>query len=223
MIEGILEWVYRYGPVGLFVIALVSNAIPYSTIPYLVIVAPILSVYSGRELLASVMALAFGAAIGKIVVYMVGRGLASIGRIGRALTGLRSLAKMHKHATFALVFVAAALPIPDDVFYIPVGISRYSITMFFVAVLLGKIVITYLAALYGRALRFLLEEVAGMPSTVQIPAMIAITLVIVLIGNSIDWEGVNATYENKGALKAISYMLTSIPSGLKKTLKRSFH
>lgn len=223
MIEELLELFYKYGPVGLFVVALLSNAIPYSTIPYLILVAPILSVYKGKELLISIMSLALGAAVGKVVIYMVGRGLASIGRIEKALTGLRSLTSVHKHATFIVVFLAAALPIPDDVFYIPVGISKYSLTLFFIAVLLGKMIITYLAALYGRALRFLLQEVVGVPISVQIPLMIAVTTLVVLVINSIDWEGVNNTYREKGVLKAFNYMVSSIPSGLKKILKRIHH
>lgn len=221
MFEHLAEQVYRYGPAGLFLVAFISNAIPYSTVPYLVLIAPLLGVYRGRDLLVSILALALGATLGKVVVYFVGRGLASINKIGKALSGLRTLTRMHKHATFIVVFTAAALPIPDDVFYIPVGMSRYNVTPFIIAVLLGKLIITTLAALYGRAVRYILEEVAGVPTSIQVPLMVAITLTVALVANSIDWEGVSTVYKKKGVVKAFEYMIESIPGGIKKTFKNS--
>ena len=215
-----IEWVLKaYGHLGLFIVALISNAIPYSTIPYLIIVAPLLSSLRGADFVLAALSLALGATLGKVLVYLIGRGLTRIGRVNRALHGLKDLASSHSRALFIMVFLAAATPIPDDVLYIPMGLSEYSILLFATAVFLGKVVITLLAALYGVALKFFIEEVANVPSAVQIPLMIAITMILVVVSNSIDWVGVRDVYREKGLVHAFAHLLASIPKGVKKMFK----
>ena len=215
-----IEWVLKaYGHLGLFIVALISNAIPYSTIPYLIIVAPLLSSLRGADFVLAALSLALGATLGKVLVYLIGRGLTRIGRVNRALRGLKGLASSHSRALFIMVFLAAATPIPDDVLYIPMGLSEYSILLFATAVFLGKVVITLLAALYGVALKLFIEEVANVPSAVQIPLMIAITMILVVVSNSIDWVGVRDVYREKGLVHAFAHLLASIPKGVKKMFK----
>lgn len=43
----------------------------------------------------------------------------------------------------AAAFVAAATPIPDDLIYVPLGLSKYNPARFFIATLAGKIVLSY--------------------------------------------------------------------------------
>lgn len=215
------ELVHVYGMVGLFLFAFISNAIPYSTIPYLIIIAPIMARYKDLDLTVAIVSLALGATLGKLIIYLIGRGIASISRIQRAFSGLRNLTTAYSGATFLVVFLAAASPIPDDVFYIPVGLSKYNLILFFIAVLLGKTIITALTALYGVAFRFLFEELVGLPQTIYIPLMVIATLILVVIGNSIDWEGVSVVYRERGFIEALEYMVRSIPTGIKKSFRQA--
>lgn len=215
----IIDILYRYGFVGLFLLAFISNAIPYLTIPYLIFVAPILSMYRGIELIVSIIALSLGAALGKVVVYFIGRGLASISKIGRRLESLHFFTSTYEKAVFLMVLAVAALPIPDDVFYIPVGLSRYSTLLFFIAVLLGKTIVTTLAAVYGVAMRFLLE-LTGMPLIVQVPLMVLVTLIITVIINNVNWQEAITIYQQKGVLEASRYILLSILVAVKALVKR---
>ncbi|MEM2025009.1 MAG: VTT domain-containing protein, partial [Desulfurococcaceae archaeon] len=130
------------GYLGLLLIAFVSNAVPFSTIPYLVFLAPILAKQHGMEQIYAILVLALGASLGKLIVYVIARSISKIGRVSRSIHNLVNFTHMFKKATFLTVFLVAALPIPDDVFYIPIGISKYNIPLFFVALLLGKIVVT---------------------------------------------------------------------------------
>ncbi|MEM1878447.1 MAG: VTT domain-containing protein, partial [Desulfurococcaceae archaeon] len=103
--------------------------------------APLIANYRGSELALVIMSLALGATLGKLVVYLVGRGVSSINKVQRVFRGMKSLTVTYSRSTFMsrvtflIVFLAAALPIPDDVVYIPVGLSKYSLPLFFIAVL----------------------------------------------------------------------------------------
>lgn len=217
------EFMHTYGLIGLFLFAFISNAIPYSTVPYLVVLAPLIANYRGSELALVIMSLALGATLGKLVVYLVGRGVSSINKVQRVFSGMRSLTVTYSRSTFMsrvtflIVFLAAALPIPDDVVYIPVGLSKYSLPLFFIAVLLGKIIITLLAALYGVAFRFFIEDVAGLPPVVYAPLMLLITVSLILAGNRVNWENLIEVYNKEGFLTAIKYMITCILHNTKKT------
>jgi len=71
----------RKGIIGLFVLAFVSNAIPYMSVPYLVVVAPLFAMMQSTELTMSIIMLALGASLGKLVVYGVSRGVGGIKRV----------------------------------------------------------------------------------------------------------------------------------------------
>lgn len=195
MIDG--EIVGGLGYFGMFLIALISNAIPYSTIPYLAIIAPILAKLNGFELIYAIIALSMGASLGKIFVYSIGRGISKIGFIDKLFKNMYVFTHRYKKVTFITVFLVASLPIPDDVFYIPIGASKYNVLLFFIALLIGKTIVTILTALYGRVLGWLLEETANLPPVIYVPLMIVITILITLVINRIDWFKLGKIYERE--------------------------
>lgn len=210
-ISTLMPYFRELGALGLFLLALVSNAIPYSTIPYLVVIASsILARLRGLDLLIAILTLSAGATMGKLVVYFIGRSLGRIEKIKNFTWSSTKFFSKHKKSVFTLIFLVAALPLPDDVFYIPIATARYSIIYFTIALFLGKLVITILTALYGISLGFLLEETAKLPVYISIPVMIAVTIVLTILVNKIDWAGVENTYIEKGALHAFIYLLKSI-------------
>jgi len=210
MVDLLGEMWARWGYLGFFIIAFISNAIPYSTIPYLVIIAPMLGRLSGLSLLSAILSLGAGATLGKIVVYLVGRGMARVKLIRSYTYEASRFFRHHKTPVFILVFIVAALPIPDDVFYIPIGMSKYSFVEFSLALLAGKLVITLLAAIYGRALHFILEELAAFPVYIQIPISILITALLVLVIGKIDWKEVENAYIERGVATAIICLTRSL-------------
>lgn len=209
-IESLLSWVKEWGAFGFLLLAFVSNAIPYSTVPYLILVAPLLSRLKDFDLVTAIIALAAGATLGKLVVYLMGRSLRKLEKISNfTWTSSRFFSK-HRKPVFILVFLVAALPIPDDVFYIPIGVAKYSILSFATALFLGKIVVTALTALYGVSTTFLLEDVAGLPVYLSIPLMILVTVILTVAIGKIDWYGVENNYIEKGFLHAFTYFLKSL-------------
>lgn len=210
MIEYIFNLFLQYGPIGLFLLAFVSNAIPYSTIPYLVIIAPLIARFRGLDLIEAVISLALGATTGKLVVFLLGKSLYRIPRIRTYLSGASNFFRKHSRSVFFTLFLVAALPIPDDVFYIPIGSSGYNIIYYFIAVLLGKIVIALLTAIYGITIMYVLEGVIGFDPVIALPAMIILTAIILLALGKIDWLRIEEVYESRGALSAIACLAKMI-------------
>jgi membrane protein DedA with SNARE-associated domain len=203
--------------VKLLGLAFISNSIPYMTVPYLIIIAPFLARMRGLELVSSIFALALGATLGKLVVYGISRSLRRVHRVKLKLSGLTQALNTYRKATFTAIFLAAALPVPDDVVYIPAGISGYSAIYFFTALLLGKLVITALTAVYGAAVVYVIEE-SGVQDWVYVLAMSALTLLAIYIINKINWSEVNRLHEEKGVKSAIIYTVYSAKDVLLSTI-----
>ncbi|MEM1612250.1 MAG: VTT domain-containing protein [Desulfurococcaceae archaeon] len=204
-----IELFVGLGYVGLFLLAFLSNSIPYSTIPYLVFVAPLLSRLRGLPLIIAIIALAAGATAGKLVIYAVGRSISSVKTVRNFIRGFSYFARKHEKVTFITVFLIAALPIPDDIFYIPIGASGYNVMQFTIALFTGKLIITLLTAVYGFILSYLLEGVTELPMVVSIPIMIVITAVLMVAFGKVDWAGVEKAYYEKGILPAFAYVVMS--------------
>ncbi len=189
-----------YGPMGVFIISALGNAIPYSTIPYLLLIV----VYAGTldDLTSQVIvavAGGFGAAFGKIIVYYFGRGLRLI-LTEEQKRNLEVFVDLFKKSTFLAVFIFAALPLPDDILYIPLGASGYSVIRYFIALVLGKIVITGTAVFFGSTFSWILESSTEAPWYITYPSLLAVTLILTYIVAKIDWVGVAREYKKKGVL-----------------------
>lgn len=208
-ISAIYELV-KLGYIGLFLLAFVSNAIPYSTIPYLVFIAPLLAKLSGTNLMLAIIALSLGATGGKLVVYVIGRLIGRIKKVDNYTHDASAFFAKHGKPLALIVFLTAALPIPDDIIYVPLSIARYNIWEYTLALLAGKIVVTVLAVIYGKTLTLLIEDVIGLPMYIGIPILILITILIVVITGKIDWLAVENVLIEEGGLKALKYLLISL-------------
>lgn len=209
-LQAIIEYLIQYGYIGLFILALVSNAIPYSTIPYLFFVVPILAKARDISLLTMIISLTAGATIGKLIVFLFGRFLLRIEKVKKILGKAPDFIRRHKTSVFMTVFLVAALPIPDDVFYIPIGSSNYNILYFATALFLGKLVITTLAAIYGVVAVYVLEEAIGLEPLFSVPLLIVLTALLMIIIGKVDWGEVDDIYYRKGAFHALIYVIVSI-------------
>ncbi|MET1101999.1 MAG: VTT domain-containing protein [Pyrodictiaceae archaeon] len=182
-----------------FLVSAAGNSVPYMTTPYLLFIAGYSAmVESPLERVGIIIAGGAGAAVGKLVVYFIGRG-ARLLLSSKTRRGMERAMKVFSKSVFLAVFLFAALPLPDDVLYMPLGIMGYNVLRYFIAVLSGKIIITSLAVALGSSISLLLGE-AG-PLWAGIAAAVIGVAASILIAR-MDWDRVLEAYEEKGALAA---------------------
>ena len=104
--------------------------------------------------------------------------------------------KLVKRYGASAAFVAAATPIPDDIIYVPLGLAKYNPKKFFVATLLGKLVLCYILVLISHymgvsILEPILENLDD-PTPVYIGLIIfgAVMTIIVILLLRLDWAKV---------------------------------
>jgi uncharacterized membrane protein YdjX (TVP38/TMEM64 family) len=175
--------------VAAFVISLVSNAIPFMTVPYLFIIAQYGALMDNAyaKIVVSVAG-GLGAAVGKLIVFYMGQG------VHRMLSeekreDLEFFVQMFRRSVFLAVFLFAALPLPDDLLYIPLGVAGYSPLLFFAAVALGKVFLTTVAVVFGDAVGRLGRYLSSLLGVKEGTATYGLTTTILLVA-----LGLLATY-----------------------------
>uniref|UniRef100_A0A7C2BK67 VTT domain-containing protein n=1 Tax=Thermosphaera aggregans TaxID=54254 RepID=A0A7C2BK67_9CREN len=210
-----LEFLKGLGFSGIFLISFISNAIPYSTIPYLFWLVPVFALYQGSmfEYLLLIILSALGASMGKLVVYFIGRGFSKLGEESRIKKNLNILVSEHSNALFITLLLFTALPLPDDVIILPLGYAKYSIVKYTAALIIGKIIVTSLAALYGRGLSIIFSESLNAPIWVLIIVYLYITLLVTYLAGSIDWLNLGGLAKKHGIGYTVNYFLKSVGTG----------
>lgn len=106
---------------------------------------------------------------------------------------MRPFQRLVKRYGAGAAFFAAATPIPDDLVYIPLGLAKYNPKRFFVATLIGKIVLGYMIVFgshyFGDALAPFLEQVED-PATIYAGIIVfgaALTFIIIMMFR-LDWH-----------------------------------
>lgn len=215
-----MQLLQHYGPLGVFIVSALGNAIPYSTIPYLILII----VYAGaikdpyHHLIITLMG-GLGAAVGKVIVYYFGRGIRVL-LTEEQKKNLEVFTELFKRSTFLAVFLFAALPLPDDILYIPLGAMGYSLTRYFIALLLGKIIITGLAVFFGSSLSFILTETSKLPMYIVIPVLLVVTLLLTYIVAKVNWVYIADTYKKQGIIKGTTVLLYETWKALIALIKR---
>ena len=101
--------------------------------------------------------------------------------------------KLVKRYGGSAAFVAAATPIPDDLVYIPLGLAKYNPKRFFVATLLGKLVLFYVIVLISHymglsLLEPILQDIEDpLPVYVGIIALAIAMSAVVILMLRLDW------------------------------------
>jgi len=211
MAEGVYESLFKslqaYGYLGAFMIALVGSLVPFLPVPYLL---PIVLMSKTLDpLLLGVLA-GVGGAIGKLTSY-------GLGRFSRRLLSEERRKKMTylgnaigKYGALA-VFLFALTPLPDDVVYIPVGLTGLNLAKFMIANMLGKIVLSWIVAYTGRLYFDIAELVLGREGGFEaVLAAIIAMVIITIILLKIDWEEVVKSARENGLTHALKVMFESI-------------
>ena len=170
-----------------FLVSIIGNMIPFFPVPYLLFVITIASGFPGLGLFQIAAVSALGASIGKFVSYGLGYGAR------RALSGSRarfdSFRKLVGGSSFLLALVFAALPLPDDIVFVPLGIIRYSPVKTFIALYSGKFFLTAVITYVARNSQGSIEDLLGGGLYVSILSALIVILVAILLMR-VDWEEV---------------------------------
>lgn len=94
-------------------------------------------------------------------------------------------AKKIRKWAFFLLFISAATPIPDEPVVIPLGLMKYNPAKFFVAYLLGKLVITIPGAILGNEIGSVFSN--WLSPEVMVVISIVLTIIITAILFKVDF------------------------------------
>ena len=185
-----MSWVdifINLGYVGVFLISAIGAAsifipIPYSASYYML----------GASLNPLYIAIAggLGSAVGELSGYAAGY----FGQVfidEKQKRKMFYLMKIFDRFGPILVFLFALTPLPDDLLFIPLGISRCNFIKILIPCLVGKIIMAYILAYSGKvsfhSINMLFSESGGSTWFSTILMMILLAAITVILAR-IDWE-----------------------------------
>jgi len=180
------------GYLGLAIVSFFGSLIPFVPIPSFVLVAT-MAVGEQFDIHVLVIIAALTSTAAKQIIFYISYG-------GRKIISektkkrMKPFQKLVKRYGGSAAFVAAATPIPDDLVYIPLGLAKYNPKRFFVATLLGKIVLYYAIVLISHymglsLLEPILQDIED-PLPIYIGIIIlglAMTITVILLLR-LNWE-----------------------------------
>ena len=174
LIDFLPAWFAEIGYYGLGFASFFGSLIPFVPVPIIFLLA---TMSVGDQFNIHVLALlsAITATAAKQIIF-------SISYTGRRIMSEKTRKRMKpferlvKRYGAAAAFVAAATPIPDDIVYIPLGLAKYNPKRFFVATLLGKIVLSYVIVLISHF--FGKEYVEPLIDNLEDPTLIYIGMIV---------------------------------------------
>ena len=180
------------GYLGLAIVSFFGSLIPFVPIPSFVLVAT-MAVGDQFDIHILVIIAALTSTAAKQIIFYVSYG-------GRKIISektkkrMKPFQKLVKRYGGSAAFFAAATPIPDDLVYIPLGLAKYNPKRFFIATLLGKVVLYYVIVLISHymglsLLEPILQDIQDpLPVYVGIIALgVAMTVIVILLLR-LDWE-----------------------------------
>lgn len=180
------------GYLGLTIVSFFGSLIPFVPIPSFVLVAT-MAVGEQFDIHALALIAAFTATAAKQIIFYLSYG-------GRKIISektkkrMKPFQKLVKRYGGSAAFVAAATPIPDDLVYIPLGLAKYDPKRFFVATLLGKLVLYYVIVLISHYMGLSLLEPILQDIQDPLPVYIGIVILgvamtsVVILLLRLNWE-----------------------------------
>ena len=180
------------GYLGLSIVSFLGSLVPFVPIPSFILVAT-MAVGDQFDIHALALIAAITSTVAKQIIFYVSYG-------GRKIISektkkrMKPFQKLVKRYGGSAAFVAAATPIPDDLVYIPLGLAKYNPKRFFIATLLGKLVLFYVIVLISHYMGLsLLEPILQdiddpMPVYVGIVALAIAMSIIVILLLRLNWE-----------------------------------
>jgi len=203
-----VEFLRDYGAIGLFVASYVSHAIPFSYLPtYVLLIAYASYVNDAASLALAVLATALGATLGKLTVYLLGRGFSRV--LPKEMREeLDAFNKLAERGLALAILIFGIFPLPDDVLYVPLGVTGYDLRKYLALVSVSKIILASVVATYGRFLGHALGVECG--NYVGSIISIATTVVLMIVVLRIRWSKVLLVYTEEGLLSAVGEVLNQL-------------
>lgn len=195
------DWMYQvaaqFGYFGVFLVSLVGTMAIVVPIPYTLVILGLGA--AGWDPLLLTIAGGSGSAIGELAGYF-------LGYYGRRIISEERQRKMDYFLklfgkyTPAAIFIFALTPLPDDLLFIPLGILQYSLFKAFIPAILGKTLMCYILATFGKIYGDLLTLLFGDTGSWISTAITAVFLILVIYAlYRVDWEKVFDRYvANRG-------------------------
>ena len=180
------------GYLGLTIVSFLGSLVPFVPIPSFILVAT-MAVGDQFDIHALALIAAITSTVAKQIIFYVSYG-------GRKIISektkkrMKPFQKLVKRYGGSAAFVAAATPIPDDLVYIPLGLAKYNPKRFFIATLLGKLVLFYVIVLISHymglsLLEPILQDIEDpMPVYVGIVVFAIAMSVIIILLLRLNWE-----------------------------------
>jgi membrane protein YqaA with SNARE-associated domain len=182
----------QFGFFGVFFISLVGTMAIIVPIPYTL--AIFLLGKAGWDPLFLMIAGGSGSAIGELVGYL-------LGYYGRRLISqerqrkMDYLLRLFGDYTPVAIFLFALTPLPDDLLFIPLGLLKYSIFKAFIPTLLGKFLMIYLVAYFGRIGDKIIESLFGTEGSLVGSIVTTVLLIVIVVAlYRVDWERLLAKF-----------------------------
>jgi membrane protein YqaA with SNARE-associated domain len=173
-----------YGYLGAFFISIFGNFTVFFPVPY------VITIYAfGATLNPLLLGIScgLGATIGEFSAYMIGRGGRRVidERYGEKLETAKRLVQSYG---MTVIFLFAALPLPDDLILIPLGMLRYNLRKAIIAMFLGKLVMCTAVAYAGRYSYSFIRDVFSSSGWVGGVLSTLLLVVLIYIMLKVDWD-----------------------------------
>ncbi|MGC8974912.1 MAG: VTT domain-containing protein [Thermoprotei archaeon] len=200
---------------GPFLISLIFNSIPFVSLPYLLIIIGLAFKYTSLyDRILLIVSSALGATLGKTLIYFMGKGFSRF-LSQNSRKNLELFNKIARKSLALAIFVFAALPLPDDVLYLPLGLTGFSLITYLVSVFLGKLFLKSVAVFYGGLLTSASKELGYQ----AIPVLIAVSLLFSYYVIRIDWSKIVEAHLEGGLKASIKSLMLELSSVSKKILE----
>lgn len=181
----------QYGYWGAFISSILSNATIMIPAPNTAIILLVAAAGLNPWLLGILAGI--GAGIGELTSYAAGYFGSKLAkrRFHEQAASLRNLLETRPRFTYTALFLVGLLPIPDDIFMIPLGLMRYNIVKAVLPFMIGKIVITTAIALFGAETTLFLPGKGGHDLLVHGSTLFG-TILLLYAMLKVNWEGMGA-------------------------------
>ncbi len=203
------------GPLGIFLVSMVSNSIPFITVPYLGIVAGYSFIYTNPiSKVVLVLSSAAGATTGKIVVYFLGTAFRhGLGESSKK--NIELFKRVARRSLFVAIVIFASTPLPDDILYIPLGLMKYPLPRYVLAIFVGKVVLTSIVVVYASWI-----TAVATTQIYTVPVLVMVTALLTYLILKIDWYNVINTLYGKGLISACQVLLKEATGVMKELVSR---
>jgi membrane protein YqaA with SNARE-associated domain len=151
LLADLIIWFYEsFGDfgiyVGVFLISIFGNFTIFFPVPYVVALIVISAIIGFPGVNPIILGLAggFGATIGEIISWLIGKGSQGMVKDSERITRMKGY--VEKGWAPILIFIFAATPLPDDAFLIVLGMVGYNLLITIFYCFLGKFVLCFLCS-----------------------------------------------------------------------------